>query len=225
MKLNIYYSLALLVFLSCTPDGKKEKAVLSEKVGHKVPVKKKFDLFNITFKETLKDAGLNVKEDRQSAETLEGYGTFVSSSPYILIFDHQSLYGKNATDQNQLVMHYSLNEKVISAIELHMYTSDALKKVDSVLINKFGEPGFTDSYSKHPGLAIDKNGTMMDGPRADITYQVWKNTKTGISYHLLRNMGSHGLRFAELTVINDKGSDADSWIRFKNYDKYPKKFN
>lgn len=225
MKQKIHYGLALLVFLSCTPDGKKDhSADLVGKVKHQEIAKKKFDLFNITFKQTLKDEGLNPKGERPSAETLEGYGTFVSSSPDILTLDHQALAGKTTAGKNQVVLHYTLNRQVISAFELQLYTSDALKKLDSVLINKVGQPSFTERSYTHPGLAIDKNGNMMDGPKTEITYQVWRNTKTGISYHLVRYTSSDKLYLAELTAINDKGSDADDWRKFKNYDKYKNTF-
>ena len=223
MKQKIHYVIILLVSLSCTSDDKKDyKADMVGRSSQKFTAGKKIDLFNITFKENLKDLGLDYNKENQSAQTLTGYGTFVSSSPDILIFNHQSLTGKVDENQNQVVLHYSLNKQVISAFEIQLYTSDALQKVDSILIHTLGQPGFTNTSSKHPGLAIDKNGNMMDGPRTEITYQLWTNKKTGISYHLLQYRRSEKLLFAELTAFNDRSNDADDWASFKNYDRYKK---
>jgi len=185
---------------------------------------RKFDLqdirFNEPLEETLKNSGLRPADSKPPVSTLMGYDVFVSSAKQLLLFNGQYLAGKADTSENQVVLHYTSDKKVISAFEVQLYTADAVKKIRAGLESKLGKASFTHDSSKHPGVAIDLDGNMMDGPTREIKFQLWKSKDTDISYYLVQYITSGALQFAEFTAINMKDRDSEKWIRFKAYHFY-----
>lgn len=224
MKITTLNCLLLFCLCACNSTTHNDASKETNRAADVAINAGKFDLLKITFKEpleeTLKTADLRLSDSEPPVSTLMGYDVFVSSSPQLLHFDGQSLTGKADSLANQAVLHYTSDGKIISAYEVQLYTADAVKKIIVGLESKFGKATFTDDSSKHPGVAIDKDGNMMDGPRREIRFQLWKNKDTGISYYLVQHSSSGELRYAEFNAINMKDKDADKWIRFKAYNFY-----
>ncbi|EDM35840.1 hypothetical protein PBAL39_06661 [Pedobacter sp. BAL39] len=209
---------------ACNPNTHNDASEGTKSAAKVTTAEGKFDLLKIKFneplEETLRNAGLGLSDGKPTVSTLMGYDVFVSSSSQLLHFDGQSLAGKADSSENQAVLHYTSDGKIISAFEVQLYTTEAVKKISTSLEKKFGKATFTHDSAKHPGVAIDMDGNMMDGPRREIRFQLWKNKDTGISYYLVQHSISGQLRYAEFNAINMKDQDAEKWIRFKAYHIY-----
>ncbi|SHE75363.1 hypothetical protein [Pedobacter caeni] len=218
MTISVFLS---VVLLSCGSTESKDVNGDTVKVsGQKNNSQEKFDLANMTFKESISDLlkkeGLQFSDGLPGATTLMHYEPFSTSAANLLVFDGHSLGGKAGANDNHLVLHYSTEGNRIDCYEAMIYTAEAASALEESLNQRYGKSVFLkDSGLDTSAIRLDENGEKMKGPREDIKYQRWEDHKNGIAYHLVTRTTARKLTVAEFTAINPNSKDAKNWIQYK----------
>jgi len=227
MKIAAVNFVLLLALISCTSKAKKPAAdttIVSTSAAHKA---EKFDLANLTMNESIDDLlkanALSLKDGSDKESTVMGFESFATSKPELLVYDKQSLVGGAGKEKNLLVLHYGQETHQIEMYEIKLYVADQSGLLEHSLQKKLKKPIFIkDSSLNKSSIELDENGDEVKGERNDTKFQVWDDTRSGLSYFLLEKKTGNKVVYEELTVMNRKSENAAMWIKFRGFDGYKK---
>lgn len=176
----------------------------------------KFDLENLTFKESINDIlkgnGLSLKDGVSEEQTLLGYEAFENTTPALLKYDDIALNGTFQDNANKIVIHYSAKDSLVGMYELKVYSAEQSNELIKHLKNKLGKASFEKLTTDTDLLNEKKN------------FIVWENNK-GINYYLISVTSldkSPQTTYTELTVMDTKKKGVSDWIKFRSFDWYKK---
>ena len=226
MKIAAVNFVLFLALISCTSKAKKPAADTTTVSAAAVKTEK-FDLANLKMNESIDDLlkanALSWKEGSDKESTAMGFESFATSKPKLLVYDKQSLAGGAGKEKNLLVLHYGQETHQIEMYEIRIYDAAQAGLLAGSLQKKLGKPIFIkDSGLNKSSIELDENGDEVKGERNDTKFQVWDDTRTGLSYFLLEKKTGNKVVFEELTVINRKSENAAMWIKFRGFDGYKK---
>ena len=165
-----------------------------------------FDLFKMKFSKKIDNMiepnNLSLEDGKSEALILFGYDRFQTSSEGLLLFDGISMSGNFKEKNNNVILHYSLEDKIISMYELNLYTEDKAQILKETLNKKLGKPNH--SSNNNDGLEMT----------------VWKDDSPNIYYFLMSYNEEGQSRKTELTVIDMKNERANEWISFRSFNYY-----
>ena len=226
MKIATVNFVLFLALISCTSKAKKPAADTTTVSAAAVKTEK-FDLANLKMNESIDDLlkanALSLKEGGDKESTAMGFESFAISKPELLVYDKQSLAGGAGKEKNLLVLHYGQETHQIEMYEIRIYDAAQAGLLAGSLQKKLGKPIFIkDSGLNKSSIELDENGDEVKGERNDTKFQVWDDTRAGLSYFLLEKKTGNTVVFEELTVINRKSENAAMWIKFRGFDGYKK---
>ena len=226
MKIAAVNLVLCLALISCTSKAKKPAAD-TIKVSAPAVKAEKFDLANLKMSENIDDLlkanALLLKDGSDKESTVMGFESFATSKPELLVYDKQSLVGRAGKEKNLLVLHYGQETHQIEMYEIKLYDAPQAILLERSLQKKLGKPIFIkDSSLNKSTIQLDENGDEIKGERIDTKFQVWDDTRAGLSYFLLEKKTGNKVVFEELTVINRKSENAAQWIKYRGFDGYKK---